>query len=70
MVEILGIVASILIIIGFINNDAKHIRIWNCIGCVLYVIYGLIIGSLSVCLLNSICVGINVSKIRSDLETK
>lgn len=66
MVEIIGIIATLFILLAFTQNDKKLIRIIDSIGAILFVIYGLLIGSLSVWLLNGCLIIINIYKIIKD----
>jgi hypothetical protein len=52
MVEALGILATIFVLISFLFKSTLKIRLVNIIGAVLFVIYGLLINSISVWLLN------------------
>ena len=63
MVEVLGIIATLFIVIAFAMNSKKLIRIFDTIGAILFIIYGILIGSLSVWLLNGILVIINIHKL-------
>ena len=63
MVEVLGIIATLFIVIAFAMNCKKSIRIFDTIGAILFIIYGIWIGSLSVWLLNGILVIINIYKL-------
>lgn len=51
--EILGILAGIVVLLSFIPQNLKYIRIINIIGCILFVIYGIGINSISIWLTNS-----------------
>lgn len=51
--EIIGTVASIIILISFLFDDLRIIRIINIIGCIVFIIYGTTIKSFSIELLNS-----------------
>lgn len=64
-VEFLGILATIFVLISFTQSDAKKIRIINLIGAILFVIYGLMISSMSVWLLNSVLILIQICKLVS-----
>ena len=66
MVEILGIVAILFILAAFSLNDKKLIRLVDSIGAVLFVIYGILINSLSVWLLNICLIIINLYKIKNN----
>lgn len=58
--EILGIIATIFIILAFINKDIIKIRIFDIIGAILFIIYGILIKSFSTILLNCILTGVNI----------
>lgn len=59
-IEIIGTIASIIILISFISNKIYKIRIINIIGCTVFIIYGILIKSFSVLLLNSALMLIHV----------
>lgn len=63
MIEILGVTATLFIIAGFLQSGELKIRILDCIGAVLFVIYGVTIHSFSTVLLNGILIGIQIFKI-------
>ena len=50
--EVLGTIASLVVLISFLFDNLQKIRIINIIGCVLFIVYGLSISSFSVILLN------------------
>ena len=66
MVEIIGIVATLFILAAFSLNDKKLIRLVDSIGALLFVIYGILINSLSVWLLNICLIIINLYKIKNN----
>ncbi len=57
--EIIGLIATLFTLASFIAKGEAKIRIINAIGCVFFVIYGLLLGALSVWLLNGIVLIIN-----------
>ena len=61
--EIIGILGTIVLIIGYFQKDSKKLRIVNNLGAVLFIIYGFLINALSVWLLNMIILGINTYRI-------
>ena len=63
MAEIIGIAASIVILLCFLMNNERDIRIGDAIGAFLYVIYGFMIGSFSNIFLNSVLICIQVYKL-------
>lgn len=53
MIEFLGILAGCCVLISFTFKDEIKIRKINIIGCILFIIYGLFIKSISVIFLNT-----------------
>jgi len=64
--EIIGILATILVLISFTQSDVKKIRYINIVGCILFVTYGLLIGAFSVWLLNGACLILHIYKLRKE----
>lgn len=62
-IEIVGLMATILILVSFLMNEPKYIRIINAFGALLLVIYGFVLGAVSVYLLNGILIAIHVTKL-------
>lgn len=60
MIEAIGLSASVFVLISFLFSKQKQIRIVNIIGAALFVIYGLLIGALSVWLLNGALIAIHI----------
>lgn len=65
-VEILGVIATIFIFIAFTQSDVIKIRIINSIGCLLFIIYGVILGAFSIWFLNTACLILNMYKIHKE----
>lgn len=65
--EVLGIIATIFVLISFLMKGEKKIRIINIIGAICFVIYGIMINALSVWLLNSILILIHIYKLKATL---
>lgn len=63
MIELLGIVASLFIILAFLFKDVKIIRILDTIGAILYIIYGVLIHSYANILLNGVLILIQVYRL-------
>lgn len=61
--EIIGIFATIFILIGFMSSNIKVVRVFNIVGSILFVIYGVAINAMSTWLLNFLCIILNVYKI-------
>lgn len=63
MIEILGIVATLFVLLAFCMNNEKSIRTIDIIGAILFVIYGIFIQSISVIILNTVLILINLYKL-------
>ena len=63
--EIIGMIATAFIVIGFMFSSERKIRIINAVGAVLYVVYGILIHSYSNIILNCILVAVHLYKLYS-----
>ena len=63
MVELIGIIASVMIVISFFMNGERRIRAVNMVGSIIFVVYGIWIGSISVAFLNTVSIIVNTMKI-------
>ena len=63
IIEIIGIFAAAFILLSFLCNGERQIRIVNTIGAVLFVIYGILINALSVYLMNGILIIVHIRKL-------
>lgn len=61
--EVLGIIATLVVLVSFLLNNERDIRIVNSIGASLFVIYGILIIAPSVYILNSVLVLIHITKL-------
>jgi len=68
--EIIGIIASVIIIFGFTFKDELLIRFFNFIGAGLWLIYGVLTNSSSVILFNVILIVLQIKHIYSLLVKK
>lgn len=62
--EIIGILAGLVVLLSFIPKELKYIRIINIIGCILFVIYGVGINSISIWLTNGILGLIHIYRLK------
>ena len=62
--ELIGLCGTTLILIGFLSNSEKRIRIFDMSGSVLFVIYGLLVGAYSNIVLNGILILVHIYKLR------
>jgi uncharacterized protein with PQ loop repeat len=59
--EIIGYLASLIVLISFLMKDIKKLRIINSVGCVLFVAYGILLNfSMPIILTNTAIAGINI----------
>ena len=63
MHEILGIIATLFVLVSFLFTNEKRIRQINIIGAVLFVVYGIFIGAISVYILNGALILIHIIKL-------
>lgn len=62
--EIIGLCGTVLILIAFLFNSEKEIRLFDMAGSVLFVAYGLLIGAYSNVVLNSALIVVHIIKLR------
>ena len=62
-IEVLGTLASVLVLISFMMKGETKIRIINIVGAITFVIYGVLIGAFSVWMLNGILCLVHVYKL-------
>lgn len=63
IIEIIGTLSSIIILMSFLFSDLKVIRVINIIGSVVFIVYGILINSFSICFLNIILVIVHIVKL-------
>lgn len=61
--EIIGIAGTVLILIGFLSNSEKTIRLFDMAGSALFVLYGVLIGAYSNILLNGALIIVHMVKL-------
>lgn len=61
--EFIGILATLFILLAFLKSGEYEIRIYDLIGAILFVIYGILIDSFSVYFLNAILIIIQIYKL-------
>lgn len=66
--ECIGIAATCVVLLSFLQKSEQNIRRVNIIGSILFVVYGVLINSLSVWLLNGICIIVNIYKLLRDRQ--
>lgn len=59
-VEIVGYVASLFVLVSFLMKDIKKLRLINSVGCMLFVVYGILLNfSIPIILTNTAILIIN-----------
>lgn len=59
--EIIGYLASLIVLISFLMKNIKTLRIINTIGCIFFVAYGILLNfSIPIIITNVAIVGINI----------
>jgi len=69
--EILGYIATVIVLSSFLMKKMTNLRVLNSIGACLFIVYGLLIASGPIVLTNSLILSINVIKlVQNELERK
>ena len=63
--EVIGTIASVIVLLSFIVSGEKRIRGINIFGAALFVVYGVLIGAFSVWFLNGTLLIIHMHKLRN-----
>ena len=66
--EILGYVATAIVIFSFTIRNLKWLRIVNTIGCFLFIVYGLFLLNMPIIITNAAIMIINLSQISETLK--
>ena len=61
--EVIGLAGTLMILIGFLSNSEKRIRIFDMIGSACFVAYGILIGAISNIVLNGILIFVHLYKL-------
>lgn len=61
--ELLGTLASVIVLISFLMKSEKKIRIVNIFGAICFVIYGILIDAFSIWFLNGVLIVIHFYKL-------
>ena len=65
MYEAIGIIATLFVLGSFLVDGERKIRKINILGAILFVVYGVLIGALSVWLLNGALLVIHIYKLKN-----
>lgn len=70
VIEIFGILAGVLVLVSFLMKGEMKIRIINIFGASIFIVYGVLLGSVSVTLLNIGLVLVHIVKIAQMRKNK
>ena len=70
MHEIIGIIATLFVLLSFLFTAEKRIRQINIIGAAIFIVYGIIIAAHSVYILNAVLVIIHIYKLYKGREKR
>ena len=70
MHEIIGIIATLFVLLSFLFNSEKRMRQVNIIGALIFVAYGIIIAAHSIYILNGVLVIIHIYKLYKGRERR
>jgi len=59
LVEWVGYAAMLTLMVSFMMKDMKKLRVINSVGCLLFVVYGFMLGSLPVIITNAFIAMVN-----------
>ena len=62
-VEWMGLLAAALVLVSFLMKDERTIRIVNIVGAVVFVVYGILIKSASVWVMNFALVAVHIARL-------
>lgn len=63
-IEILGTIASVIVLLSFLMKGETKIRIINILGALIFVIYGISINAFSIWFLNGMLIIIHITKLK------
>lgn len=63
MIEVIGLSASLIVLLSFLYDDGIWIRLINMVGCILFVVYGVLLGAFSIWFMNGIVFFIHIYKL-------
>ena len=68
VIELIGISASGLVLLSFLLKGETEIRKMNTVGAAAFVIYGILIHSVAITLMNTILIGVQIYNIRKQKQ--
>ena len=68
--EMVGILATMCVLASFTQSEVSKIRYINIVGCILFIVYGLLLNAFSVWFLNGACLILHIYKLYIEASTK
>lgn len=65
-IEILGYVSMVVVLISMTMNNIKKLRILNSISCVMFAVYGFLLGAYPIVIMNILVIFINLYRLSKD----
>ena len=69
-IEIVGIVASLIVLASFLMKDILVIRLVNIVGVVVFIVYGILIGAFATWFVNAALMIVHIIYIIKELKEK
>ena len=69
-IEIVGIVASLIVLASFLMKDILVIRLVNIVGAVVFIVYGILIGAFATWFVNAALMIVHIIYIIKELKEK
>ena len=69
-IEIYGYISMAVVLISCLVKDIKSLRIWNLLGCAMFVVYGYLIDSMPTVIMNVVIIFIHLYHLRIIWKSK
>ena len=69
-IEVIGVVASLMVLASFLMKDILVIRLVNIVGAIVFIVYGVLIGAFATWFVNAALIVVHVIYIIKDLKEK
>lgn len=68
MIEVVGYLASAIVLFSVLMKDVLHLRLFNIAGCFWFIVYGILICSLPIIITNTLILLINFYRISEHIK--
>lgn len=69
-IEVIGVLASILVLVSFLMKNIIVIRLVNTFGSIVFIVYGILIGAFAIWFVNAALIVVHVIYIIGDVRVK